>query len=70
MPASSILGAEMITLRLQEAGRTVLERPLAFSAIDLVAEPLNAWVRLARAQGRVPRTVLIQGDVIRIIRLP
>lgn len=60
----------MIHLRLCEGSQTVLERPLSFQAIDLVAEPLNAWARLARAQGRVPQAVLICGDVIRIVRLP
>ena len=59
----------MVTLRLQEAGRTVLERSMALAAVEAVAGPLNDWARLARSQGRVPRAMLICGDVIRIIRL-
>ena len=59
----------MIHLRLCEGSQTVLERPLALSAVEAVAEPLNAWARLVRAQGRVPRVTLTRDDVIWIIRL-
>lgn len=67
----------MIQLRLSEAplargepSQTVLERPLALAAVEAVAEPLGAWAKPARSRGRVPRAVLICGDVIRIVRLP
>ena len=60
----------MIHLRLCEGSQTVLERPLALSAVEAVAGPLNDWATLSRSMGRVPRAMLICGDVIRIIRLP
>jgi hypothetical protein len=60
----------MIHLRLSEGSQTVLERPLSLAAVEVVAAPLGAWAKLARSRGRVPRAMLICGDVIRIIRLP